>query len=445
MKLIRDLKYIREDYKVNEGLIEFETNRLKSEIEQIEDSSIVAVVGAYGTGKSTTLYNISLEDTHKNHRWFQFDAWRYPERKGLWDGLIIELAKEIGVEHKAARKIDGNKSIIGKWGGIVGELFSQFGESLPKVEVDKITLDPTISEGAAKVSDRASSIFGRSPAKRAYELERILADVLLSVKEDIIYIVAEDVDRSGSDGIHFLETLNYFIKNNEQLMQSGKKIVVIAPISDKAYSDSEKRESLYKCVDIFIEYKPLIKNSSSFLKNIFTDEALRSISGNQDSKQLENIEGFINTLLETDHYQLTIRKLKLIFRHTNQKYIELSKTEKNVDWKAVLVIESMRIAQDGTHDRSLLTEATESQKTFIRNGTIFSALLGTIHKPNEGVFRYKYANDKSRGNREINSFFRYESFKYSEQAETSVWEGYTGNSRSMSRETTGYIADYYFF
>lgn len=443
MKLIRDLKYIREDYRVNEGLIEFETNKLKIELDQIEDSSIVALVGAYGVGKSTTLYNISLEDNDKTHRWFQFDAWRYPERKGLWDGLIIELAKEIGVEHKATRKIDGNKSIIGKWGGIVGELFSQFGESLPKVEIDKITLDPKVAEGAAKVSDKASSIFGRSPAKRAYELERILADVLLSVKEQIIYIVAEDVDRSGADGIHFLETLNYFIKNNQQLVDSKKKIVVIAPISDKIYLDSERRESLYKCVDIFIEYKPLVKSSTAFLKNVFTDEALGKVLDNGEFELLENIENFVNTLLETESYQINIRKLKLIFRHTNQKYLELLITEKNVDWRAVFVIESMRIAENGAHDRSLLADAKHLRKVKVRSGTIFSALLKTIHEPNGKIFRYKYANDRSRENREINANLEYESFSYKEHSHPSVWEGYT-NRRAISNETTGFIADYYF-
>lgn len=443
MKIIKDLKYIREDYKVNEGLIEFETNKIKDELAQIEDSSIVALVGAYGAGKSTTLYNISLEDVDKSHRWFQFDAWRYPERKGLWDGLIIELAKEIGIEHKASRKIDGNKSIIGKWGGIVGELFSQFGESLPKAEINKITLDPKITEGAAKVSDKASSIFGRSPAKRAYELERILADVLLSVKEKTIYIVAEDVDRSGSDGIHFLETLNYFIKNNEQLISSNKKIVVIAPISDKIYADMDKRESLYKCIDIFIEYKPLIKSSTAFLKNIFTEEALGKILEEDGLRQLGNIEGFINTLIETESFQINIRKLKLIFRHTNQKYLELLKTEENVDWRAVLVIEAMRFAEDGAHARSLLAEAKQSRKIRIKSGTIFSALLRTIYQPNEGVFRYRYANDRSRENRELNADLSYQAFNYQEYKHPSVWEGY-GSSRSISNETTGYIAEYYF-
>ena len=435
MKLIRDSKFLREDYKLNENLIEFETNKLQTELNQIEDSSVIALVGGYGTGKSTTLYNIQSQDTDQDHRWFQFDAWRYPERKGLWDGLILELAKQIGVERKAARKIDGNKSLIGKWGGIVTELFSQFGDSLPEVEINKINLDPKVTTGAAKISDKVSTIFGKSPAKRAYEMERILADVILSVKEDIIYLIVEDVDRSGTDGIHFLETLNYFIKNNDQLEKSKKKIIVIAPISDRAYE--ENRESLYKCVDLFMEYSPVIKSSKAFVRQVFTDEALGKLL-DDEMLYLDNIESFINALLETKAFQVNVRKIKLIIRHTAQKYMEMSSSLENVDWRAVFVIEALRVAESGPKGFYLLTEVKQSGE--IHHGTIFAALLKTIHTPNEHVFEYKYSNERTKENLVLNPrTLSYKFIPYGQQAETSVWEGW---ERSNDK-TRGYIADYY--
>ena len=435
MKLIKDSKLLREDYKVDANLIEFESNKLKVELEQIEDSSVIALVGAYGTGKSTTLYNIQNNDIEKSHRWFQFDAWRYPERKGLWDGLILELAKQIGVERKITRKIDGNKSVLGKWGGIVTEVFGQFGDSLPEIDVNKITLDPKVATGAAKISDKVSTIFGKSPAKRAYEMERILADVILSVKEDTIYLVVEDVDRSGADGIHFLETLNYFIKNNDQLEKSNKKIIVIAPISDQSYN--ENRESLYKCVDLFIDYKPIIKSSKAFVQQIFTDEALGKLNDDAGFSYSEDIESFINALLEIKTYNINIRKIKLIIRHTAQKYMEMASSQKNVDWRAVFVIEAMRVAEDGKGSYLLSDVKLNGE---IRAGTIFAALLKTIHANGEHVYEYKYANERTNENRILNPrTLSYKFYPYGNQSETSIWEGYVANRDS----TRGYIADYY--
>jgi hypothetical protein len=433
MKLINDIKFLREDYKFNENLIEFESNRLNAELAHIEGSSIIALVGGYGTGKSTTLYSIQNDKTASEQKWFQFDAWRYPERKGLWDGLILEIAKQIGSEHKIVKKIDGNKSIFGKWGSIATEIFGQFGDMIPKQEIEKITLDPESSPGVAKVAEKASSIFGRSPAKRAYEMERILADVLLSVKEKKIYIVAEDVDRSGSDGINFLETLNFFIKNNEQVTKSNKQIIIIAPISDQAYINN--KDSLFKCIDTFIEYKPTIKSSKSFISHVFTKEALGAKIGDE-LLYLTDIESFINTLLETDHFNINIRKLKLIIRHTNQRFSYLSDLYEKVDWRAVFVVEAMRMADDSKNQRSLLEAAHGS----IPQGTVFSAFLKTIHQPNEHVYQYKYANDRSRENRELNPYtFSYKFIGIKSQAETTVWEGW----RASRDSTTGFIADFY--
>jgi hypothetical protein len=437
MKLLNDAKYIREDYRVNDSLVEFATDKLSDELNQIEESSIVALVGAYGTGKSTTLYRANINDKDINHKWFQFDAWRYPERKGLWDGLIIELAKQIGIEKQTERKIDGNKSIIGKWGGIVDEFFGQFGDSLPTVDVSKISFDPKIANGVTKVSNKAAEIFGRSPAKRAYELERILADVLLSVNEKVIYIVAEDVDRSGADGIHFLETLNYFLKNNEQITGSNKKIIVISPISDKAYKDEVLRESLYKCVDLFIEYKPSVLSSKKFIESIFTKEALGVHVESGKLNYVASLEEFVNALLETKEYQINLRKLKLIFRHTNQRYSELLNSQVNVDWRAVLVIEAMRIALNKNQNITVLETYLNAEEIGYKN--IFSALLTTIPNPSESLYRYKYLNDRSMKNRTLYAPYNYEFITYTEQARTSVWETWSHDRQDES----GYIADYY--
>jgi hypothetical protein len=45
---------------------------------------------------------------------------------------------------------------------------------------------------------------------------------------DVIFIIIEDIDRSGDHGVYFLETLNFFLKNLE--LPEGKRILAIATI-----------------------------------------------------------------------------------------------------------------------------------------------------------------------------------------------------------------------
>lgn len=433
MSIIRDQLYVSEDYRVNEGLIEFESDTLKSNLEKVQGSAVVAVVGDYGSGKSTALYNIQKDDT--SARWLQFDAWRYPERKGLWDGLVIEVAKQLGQGKKAARKIDGNKSLFGKWGGIVGEIFSQFGEALPAVEVKKIEVDSAVASKVAGVTGKAQEIFGKSPVKRVYELERIFADILISIKENTICLVVEDVDRSGSDGLNFLETLNFFIKNNEQVKESGKKIIVIAPIATKNYEES--KDSYYKCVDIAFHFVPTVKSAENFLKQILTDTAL----GGHGHPYLDNLNTFVAGLFENSSYKMNIRKLKTIFRQAAIRYEIMTEKYENVDWRAVLVFEAMKFASAGdsttqsVFDRQVVGHSQLSQRD------IFSGLLMTIHLPNQEIYTYRYANSRKPEEREPNpNIQQYKFLEYDPKnhVKTSVWIGHDGHSGRR-----GYIAEYY--
>lgn len=437
MKIIKDPMFISEDYRVNEGLIEFSSEKLRDQINRVEGSSVIAVVGRYGAGKSTALFNIQKEDVDTNNRWLQFDAWRYPERKGLWDGLIVELARALGDEKKATRKIDGNKSLIGKWGGVLSEIFTQFGDSLPKADINKVQLEPETASKVAKIGDKALEVFGRSPAKRAYELERILADVLVSVKEPNIFIIVEDVDRSGPDGMHFLETLSYFIKNNQQLSKSGKKIIVIAPIAKGTYADN--KDSFYKCIDVMINYEPEVKSADKFIDHVFTEEALADMPlALTDVSTRRNLNQFVVELLNTREYGVNIRMLKAILRQTMHRFTELDKEHSHVSWKAVCAVECLRNIESATKGVTLLDEAMESE--MIVEGTIFSGLLMTIYDPTQSIVISKYANTHNKKDRQLNSSIK--SYQFSElgdQAGSSVWsDDDWGSQRGYA-----YIADYY--
>ncbi len=434
MSIIKNQLYVSEDYRINEGLIEFESSTLKYDLLGIEQSCVVAVVGDFGTGKSTALYRIQQEDKDETHRWLNFDAWRYPERKGLWDGLIIEIAKQLGQGKQATRKIDGNKSMIGKWGGILGETFSQFGGLLPKAEVAKIEIDPELAAKGVGIAKKAQEVFGRSPAKRVYELERIFADILVSIKENTIFLTVEDVDRSGSDGLNFLETLNFFIKNNEQIKVSGKKIIVIAPIATKNYK--QEKDSYYKCIDIALEFIPRVKSAKKFIEQVFADDAL----GGASHPYVGNLEAFIIGLFENASHGMNIRKLKAIIRQTDIKYESMKRAFSNVDWRAVLAFEAMRNIVPGDSGQSLFEQNVKGHSQLSQKD-IFTGLLMTIHFSNQKIYTYKYANSDRPEDRVFNPMIQ--SYKFLEynpdsHSDTSVWMGQDRDFRQR-----GYIAEYY--
>lgn len=437
MSIIRDPLYIAEDYRLNESLIEFESSSLASDLERIDQSAVVALVGDYGTGKSTALYGVQQVDQDEQHKWLQFDAWRYPERKGLWDGLVIEVAKQLGQDKKVVRRVDGNKSMLGRWGGIVGEIFSQFGDNLPKLEADKLgEVDPKAAGKVAAITGKAEAIFGKSPVKRVYELERIFADILVSIDAETIYIVVEDVDRSGSDGLHFLETLNFFIKNNEQVAKSDKKIIVIAPIATANYLES--KDSYYKCVDVALDFAPQIKSAKEFIEKVLSDEAL----GGASHPFLENIEAFTIGLFDSNIYKMNIRKLKAIIRQTNLRYESMRQQFNNVDWRGVFVFETMRNIPAGDGSTKTLFDQTIKGHSQTNSQNIFTGLLMTIQDPQQPIYIYKYANRHLPEDRQFNPrIASYKFLEYNPQShgDTSVWIGRGEDGMSMR----GYIAEYY--
>ncbi len=431
VKIFRDLRLIEEDYRVNEGLVEFDSERLKIDLAAIEQTAVVALVGDYGAGKSTALHNIAKEASDKDSLWLQFDAWRYPERKGLWDGLVIEVAKQLGTEASISRKVDGNKSALGKWGSIVGEIFVQANEVLPDIKIADKLIEGRGASKVAKVASRASELFGRSPAKRAYDFEQILADLLIGVDSNTVYIVAEDTDRSGRDGMNFLETINFFLKNNKKLVESDKKVIVIAPVGTDHYRVN--KQNYYKCVDIALRYEPTVKSVDKFIDAVFSDELLST----DDGMLMTNLVEFVSEILSSKSYDVSIRSLKAILRQSYQAYSRLLATEKNVDWRAVLVVEAMRSIQY-RNDITLLDHANSTGA--IAGGSIFSGLLLTIHEPKSPLITQRIAGQYEKTDRLINKRAQSYTFaEYTAQADSSVWLGVAKDGFS----TRGYIADYY--
>jgi len=44
----------------------------------------------------------------ENSKWFEFDAWKYPERANLWENFVLEFARQINKEifDKTMKQVD---------------------------------------------------------------------------------------------------------------------------------------------------------------------------------------------------------------------------------------------------------------------------------------------------------------------------------------------------
>ncbi len=307
---IKDSTLLEEDHRV-EDLLDFSANinDLTEQLVRIKNNSTVGLIGPYGCGKSTLLYQIHEDGKYNKDRekdnssgneeksddkdnadagendsnldgvnnsdkeesvsdkeisgagesvrnlakvrdatWFTFDAWKYPERKDLWDGFVIDIAMQMSAEQlkKVKTEINGKKNWIVK---ISLKIFSAVVKTLALAN-----MVPGVGYLTGAVQGILGDTLSSPPIKRVYEFQGLLKKLLNNIKEDI-YIVVEDVDRSGDQGIFFLETLRHFIKN----IKSEHKIIVIVPMGEEVFRKQDNnmaRDSYLKVLDYQLKFNP---------------------------------------------------------------------------------------------------------------------------------------------------------------------------------------------
>lgn len=82
-----------------------------NKIEVISKNSIIGLIGGFGLGKSVFLNEVRKKSEEKGNFWVQFDAWKFPERKDLWEGFVLEFARQLspGAFKKTLAEIDGKE------------------------------------------------------------------------------------------------------------------------------------------------------------------------------------------------------------------------------------------------------------------------------------------------------------------------------------------------
>jgi len=310
---IQDTTLLQEE-KRDKDLFQFKpmAKALLSRLDAMPNTAIISIIGPYGVGKSALLESVKSQMS-RSVTWFQFDAWKYPDRKNLWEGFVLDFTKKVSPKDfkKVLAEIDGTKG--NKAEGLTSTLAVASNFILP---------------GAGGAVDKLKYLFTTSPVRRLHEFEELI-EKQIEKCENEVYLVLEDVDRSES-GILFFETVSYYFRNSS----FSKKIRVIAPISSVAYRDETKLHSLEKSSDYFEYFSAENLDVEEFIDTIFTSTLTNNLVVKSQLKML------FTSLLKLEY--MTIRKIKIIIRESLAKYDYLVSLGFQPDPVLCMVVQSMK-------------------------------------------------------------------------------------------------------
>lgn len=333
-----------------------EKERIKLKLDQITQPSTIGLIGEYGIGKSTMLWQLEKEADENKEHWFVFDAWKYPERKELWENFIIDLSKHIAGP-ALEKAIDARLKQ------------KDFKKELTKNILKDLKIFP---DSLGYLMDYFSG-------------QRISLDNYLEVLDDIIenypkdlFIVLEDIDRSGDHGKYFLETLKYFLFSHHY----EKKVIFIVPIATNTYEGNACKDSYLKSLNYTMKYEPKYKDFSKFLELIIDDSLL-------DYNNKNRLSQFLKHFCEQN--KVSIRELKSILRNANHRFIELKSKEPQIYWEATICVESMKKDKPGGRGDTVFEQSMKNNS--IHSNTIYAALIFAIAQ-NTGAIARNETNEE---------------------------------------------------
>ncbi len=334
-----------------------------SKLDSIIGTAVISLVGPFGSGKSTMLYQIMNSNTAA--QWVEFDAWKYPDRKDLWEGFVIDLISSICPQKLATVK--------GKIKGTQND--------------DKKALIKVLSKipGFAAI-EGFNHFLETSPATRVNEIQNILREHLEGIEKDL-FIVIEDIDRSGDAGIFFLETLKQFLRTS----CFTKKIVVIVPIANENYE--KNIDSYLKCIDYFEFFEHGEMKLAQFVdeifdKNLFTEDL--KIEGtsrviwsgaNRRSQTISFLEGLFEQMPK-----MSLRLLKLIIRKANLTFKTQSLDDHDPDYRITICFEASKYFKKD--EASTYYDDFKKNNTVPR-GNIFSSFLFSILINGDSIYELR--------------------------------------------------------
>jgi len=304
VKFIKE-KYLEESPYLTIKHFKTEAEAFLKKIKKPNKSCVFWLIGPFWSGKSTMLNDVKRLIGEDDIR-INFDSWKFPERKELRDWFVLSITAEIIKDRydEIKNKIDGKEKTT-EFLDIIKDF------SWPIWDIAKIT---------NKILNDNTTLW----VKRIDEYQRLLGMVLekacmdrqftpWSNTNNNIYVILEDVDRSGQEGIYFLETLNNFIKTIDT-NTIHSKIICICPISEE--SIEENFQKYLKVFDYYDFFNPEI-NIEKFISYGFKRGSLTP------EKKSILIE-IIDTFLKKDPKH-TMREIKFLFRICYNNYLNNNK------------------------------------------------------------------------------------------------------------------------
>lgn len=289
------------------------TKRIWWKIQAMENKWIFWFVWPYGCWKSTIIHNIeSAHSSEEDPLWVHFDAWKYHDKKDLWEWFITDIGIQIWwiSRDEIIRQIDGENISFADW------------------LLTSLAVIPWLWW-----LDWLKRIFESRWISRVFEFQELLRKFLLSTKREII-ITIEDIDRAWEQGLIFLETLNFFLKQDLE----EKAIKIVALIGDKSYRN-QGSDSYLKSLDIIEFFSPWILDFEWFINEHFDFWIISSTPQQNLAKQqlaslcLELIKSNLTT------QTFSLRQIKHIFRAANNTYkVQISKWFPS-DFRITIILE----------------------------------------------------------------------------------------------------------
>ena len=322
---------------------------LHQKIISFDKNSFLGIVGAFGVGKSTLIEKVKLKhcsEENTTDTWIHFDAWQFPARKELWDGLILDTAKQVGKLENTKRHLEGNRhqdtSLVVNIGMTVAKIFS-----------------PILSPAIEMAGDGAKYFLQETPARRVFEMQEVFTALLSTIDSQRIVFVLEDVDRSGSDGLFFLETFKQFL-NNTKL---EKRVIVLVPISNDSYYTH--LDTYLKCLDYVEFYGKSPKDLGLFVEKFYVkDLPLRN----------EILASLLSEIYRT-YPDMTLRKIKLILRQANLNYIEFTRLECKPSSLVCIAVEVAKYIIKNVSDNTSYFQEWKRSSTIHADSVLYKLIL----------------------------------------------------------------------